>query len=353
MSDEDAAAFLKVAEQFQLGDLETEQPHPKTSRLAGWSREDLPHAIEVLREIDLEALETLRTRLASVEPLSVALGETLQRGRSVFLCGCGATGRLSLFCRTENLIPHIHADQVIGFMVGGDAALIRSIERFEDRLGFGERQLCELGFQEGDLLVASTEAGETPFVIGATETVACRSSNRPFFLYGNPDEQLRAKVERSRRVLEDSRIRKVNLSTGPMALSGSTRMQASTVLMAAIGLALRGTSGQGCFEEEADRSLKALIAWWESVSLASLIPFIEEEAAIYQRGEYVLYEPGLFGITVLTDTTERSPTFVLVPFENESRPEDLPSLCHLRIPGTRDAAEAWRVLLHREPRALE
>ena len=45
-------------------------------------------------------------------------------------------------------------------------------------------------------------------------------------------------AERSRKVLENPTIKKLNLTVGPMALAGSTRMQASTAQMLAAGLAL-------------------------------------------------------------------------------------------------------------------
>jgi N-acetylmuramic acid 6-phosphate etherase len=66
----------------------------------------------------------------------------------------------------------------------------------------------------------------------------------------------------------------------------------------------------------------------------------------------MLYEPGEFGITVLTDTTERSPTFSLPPFENVQRAEDVPSWCYLHVESD-TAAEAWESLLGRRPRTLE
>jgi len=47
-------------------------------------------------------------------------------------------------------------------MAGGDVALIHSIEKFEDFPDFGERQLRELGFKQGDLLISCSEGGE-PF----------------------------------------------------------------------------------------------------------------------------------------------------------------------------------------------
>jgi N-acetylmuramic acid 6-phosphate etherase len=229
-------------------------------------------------------------------------------------------------------------------MAGGDAALIRAIERFEDHPEYAERQLIDLGFAPGDLLISSTEGGETPFVIGATELAARIAPERPFFLYCNPDDLLRRTVERSRRVLDDERIRKVNLSVGPMALSGSTRMQASTVLMAAIGFSMGN--------EEPSAAFGRWHHWvTEELDWQFLARFVETEAAIYEAGEHVIYEPSSFGITVLTDTTERSPTFALPPFER-SGSEDVPSRCYLHVPEAASAREAWHQLLHRPPRPL-
>jgi len=344
----DTPDFLSVAGQYQLGMLDTERPHPKTSALSRWAREDVPHGLAVLREVDREALDVLHSRLESLEPLADAIARTIRDGHRVYLCGCGATGRLSLaleiFAR-NGLLPGATPENVVGFMAGGDAALIRSIERFEDLPEYGERQLLELGFGEGDLLIASTEGGETPWVIGAAEAAASRSRQAPFFLYCNPDEVLRANVERSRRVLENPAIHKINLAVGPMALSGSTRMQASTVLMAAIGFAM------------APHARERFEAWrrWavEDLDWSWLAEFTEEEAAAYQRGEYVLYEPGPYGITVLTDTTERSPTFTLTPFERDGVNEPV-SLAYLHLPEARHGArDAWRRLLQRDPRPLE
>ena len=53
-------------------------------------------------------------------------------------------------------------------MAGGDVAIIASVEDFEDHPEFGAHQLLSLGFADNDLLIACTEGGETPWVIGAT-----------------------------------------------------------------------------------------------------------------------------------------------------------------------------------------
>jgi N-acetylmuramic acid 6-phosphate etherase len=347
-SPDPAAEFLAVAADYQLGQLDTEAPHPGTTRLAHWARHDLPAGLDALREVDRHALSTLGSRMDSVLDLRTRLRSTLDRGDRIFLCGCGATGRLSialeLFAR-EGLLAGAGEHNVIGFMAGGDAALIRAVERFEDHPEHGERQLRELGFRDGDLLLASTEGGETPFVIGAAEAAAGISREPPWFLYANPDVLLRAHVERSRRVLDDPRLRKLNLAVGPMALSGSTRMQASTVIMAAIGHAM----GPGDPAPALDRWR----AWaCGSADWSFLAPFTAAEAEVWEAGDHVVYEPGPYGITVLTDTTERSPTFTLPPFERAGADEPC-SGCYLHLPETGSPEEAWRALLRRDPRPLE
>ena len=342
--------FLEVASEFQLGDLVTEQPHPATFDLSRLAQEDLGSAVEVLKGVDREALDRLRSHAAALEPLGRAMGETLAADRRIFLCGCGATGRLSIslevFAR-EGLLGEATGDQLMGFMAGGDAALVRSIERFEDYPEYGVRQLRELGFAEGDLMVGITEGGETPFVIGATEEAATLSSVDPFFLYCNPDEILKRVAERSRHILTNTRIRPINLTVGPMAITGSTRMQASTVQMAAAGWALACRAEPGRIADEMDR-FRALVA---ETDFSFLGDFIEKEADHYDNGGLVLYEPGEFGITVLTDTTERSPTFSLPPFENVGHPEESVSSCYLHVEAESSAA-SWESLLGRAPRTL-
>ena len=344
--------FLAVADQFQLGMLDTERPHPKTSALSHLAKDDLPSAIELLREADRDALGILGGKIELLTPLAEAIAATLDAGRKIFLCGCGATGRLSIsleiFAR-GGLLDGATQDNMIGFMAGGDAALIRSIERFEDRPDYGERQLLDLGFGEGDLLISSTEGGETPFVIGATEAAARLSDNAPFFLYCNPDAVLSENVERSRRVLVNSAIHKINLAVGPMALSGSTRMQSSTVLMAGIGFAMKHCRDPQTMAADFETWRKFAI---ETCDWSFLEAFIHAEADTYQAGEFVIYEPGEYGITVLTDTTERSPTFTLTPFERDGENEKN-SFCYLHLPEADFGAEAWKDLLNRDPHPIE
>jgi N-acetylmuramic acid 6-phosphate etherase len=203
------------------------------------------------------------------------------------------------------------------------------------------------------LLVAITEGGETSFVIGTVETAAEISSRTPYFLYCNPDEVLINLVERSRRVIRNDSIRKINLTTGQQVLSGSTRMQASTIQQLAAGralfLAAEGTPTPEAVRESASR----LTRFYRALELSPVARFTVKEAELYERGEYVIYETDDYPLAVATDTTERAPTFSLTPFENVDDPEPPHSWAYIAIPGAADSAGAWHHLFGREPRALE
>lgn len=344
-----AEEFLKIAPDFKLGSLPTEMRHPDTIHLAEMSRTDISSALELLQQVDLKSLSHILEKKEELELLSQAISQTFSSAGRVFVYGCGATGRLALSIETlwrERAKSPEEGDRVVGFMSGGDLALVHSIENFEDHPEFGARQVQEIGFGPNDLLISCTEGGETPSVIGATEEAARISHRKPFFLYCNPTKILEDTVERSRRVIRNEGIEKICLYAGHMSLSGSTRMQATSILQMATGWALWKAAGE-------EFSLSLSLDRFQKVSYSLLAPFVETESKAYQEGNFFLYQTTNYGITLITDTTERSPTFSLPGFENTQESAKKMALAYLSMAGARDAREAWEALLHREPRALE
>ncbi|MFL5810762.1 MAG: hypothetical protein ACJ749_14665 [Flavisolibacter sp.] len=343
-------SFLEIAPQFKLGHLVTESFHPKTGHLSDLVKEDVASALKLLEEVDHDAIKLMEQKKSVLWELAVEIRDTLSHGNKVFMCGCGATGRLSLVLETLFRQKNGQSNQVFSFMAGGDFALIKSVESFEDKTEYGERQLMELGFGPNDLLLASTEGGETPFVIGACNKAAALSKRKPYFLYCNPDEVLMP-IHRSKEVIENSKIKKVNLTVGPMAISGSTRMQSSTVLMLGIGVGLLYEhKDENSFSEFYNDFLHRLtLSRYEA-----LAPFTKMEAKLYQEKKYLNYvtDPYL-AISILTDTTERSPTFSLRGFENRLDHDGQHALSYLFIPEAETAGHAWSELLWRTPRPVE
>jgi N-acetylmuramic acid 6-phosphate etherase len=350
---------------FKLGHLVTEAFHPATSDLSALAARSPTAALESLLRVDGDVIERARGLPrddAALQLGGLARGVVSRRGRIVFV-GCGATGRLALLL--ESLWRRAAAeadrtelsDRVRGVAAGGDYALARSVEHFEDYPALGRLQLQPLELGRQDLVVAVTEGGETPFVIGAAHH-ALASGAKVAFVYNNPDEVLRG-VARSAAVLDEPRILKLCLATGPMAISGSTRMQATTIELIALSgvleIALRDAGRDEAAAILASISSGLQQSWAklvEPASLEALAELVLLEQAAYRQGRLAEYGAARYAIDVLSDVTERSPTFSTPPLRkrgDEDASEPWASLLTPYQPGL----QAWESVIGRAPACLD
>jgi len=256
-------------------------------------------------------------------------------------------------------------DRCISVMAGGDFALIKSVEGFEDFPDFGRHQLKEAGVQRDDVVVAITEGGETSFVIG-TAWQGLEAGAHVFFVYNNPSDLLRRHVQRSREVLDEPRIHKLDLATGPMAITGSTRMQATTTELLVVGAALETAIGHACAGvgrapesgvrvrsvQEYGRLFAGLLDQLSSAqAVVAIAHMVELEEQIYRRHGLVTYVADSLLLDILTDTTERAPTFMLPPFRKEGDTISPVSWAFVKSPH-HPTRQAWADMLQREPRGL-
>ncbi|MGM0467074.1 MAG: hypothetical protein ACQERH_11660, partial [Acidobacteriota bacterium] len=238
--------------------------------------------------------------------------------------------------------------KLIGEMTGGDRALISSLEGFEDLQLIGELQLKEHKIKKGDVVICVTEGGETSSVIGtilyaleqwksSPDYNPEQSREKLFFVYNNPDDKLKP-FTRSRKVLTEKGITKINLSTGPQAVTGSTRMQATTIETFVIGQILQTALDQTLREFLSKKEmaklgfgkkaeLKNKLKEFEGVlkQVKKAIPEIAElnllEAETYKSNHFSTYFACDGLITVFIDSTERSPTFRLFPLDTVNQKE--------------------------------
>jgi N-acetylmuramic acid 6-phosphate etherase len=380
---ERADRFLEIAADFRLGSLLTESSHPKTADLSEIARQDTERGLAALFEVDRDVVEKYAEWSASGQPerMAAAALTALGGGGRLFFTGCGATGRLSIQLdsiwrafwqdrRERGLTqppPDCWEDRTRSAMAGGDYALIKSVEGFEDFAPFGRRQAADLGLASGDALFAITEGGETSFVIG-TAWQGVDVGARVFFVYNNPDDTLRPHVRRSREVIDDPRIEKVNLASGPMAITGSTRMQATSIellaMMTVLEMVLREIIGPaGRLGAEVGRpedvpgelrdGLADLHARLSSPDvLAPLARLVETEERVYRCKARTSYFAGSLAVDVLTDTTERSPTFCTPAFRKWDDTEASESWAFLFTP-VQETEAAWPALLRRQPQTIE
>jgi N-acetylmuramic acid 6-phosphate etherase len=380
---ERAEAFLTIAPDFDLGSLVTESSHPRTSDLSDVARRSTEAGLSALFDVDRDVVDTYRDWSQTWQPASMAGAalETLRGGGRIFFTGCGATGRLSIQLdsiwrafwqgrRARGLTTPAHdlwEDRTRSVMAGGDYALIKSVEGFEDFAPFGRKQISDLGVAAGDTVFAITEGGETSFVIG-TAFEGADAGARVFILYNNPDDVLRAHVRRSREVLDDPRIVKINLTTGPMAVTGSTRMQATSIellaMLTVLEMVLRRLLGPGMTADEgigrpddvASEMRSALAELHAGLTGAAvsrpLARLVETEERVYRAGGRTSYFADSLAVDVLTDTTERSPTYCTPSFRKWDDAEASESWAFLFTPCETTEA-AWPALLRRAPQTIE
>lgn len=400
--------YVQNKTQFQLHTLLTEQRHPKTWHLGERVREDTLAGLRMLSSVDddiLARMEGLAAAPEALEQAARAVETAILGGRKIYIYGCGATGRLAKQMESAFWRPFwrgVRADAriwkkaagrlpagdgieagLVGEMTGADRALISSLEGFEDLQLIGRLQLHDRGVAKGDVVICVTEGGETSSVIGTVLAALdewkaepgydpAESRKKLYFVYNNPDERLMP-FDRSRSVLTEPGITKINLTTGPQAITGSTRMQATTietyvvaaVVETAVERVLAPVLGPGDMEKlgfaggrsRGGTSVAARLAEFGGVlagaraALPELAALTDLEAAAYSGGRFSTYyaERGL--ITVFIDSTERSPTFRLAPLDTVREPK---RKCWIQV-WTKAAtpAEAWRAFLGRPFRGLK
>ena len=386
--------YLRTKQQFQLHTLLTEQRHSETMDLSRRMAGDTVAGLRELFAVDRDVTKTMDAvaadpaRLRQLEDASKAIQDAIRNGNRVYFYGTGSTGRLAetlesslwrpfweraaktpSWRKIERRLPGI-GDRVRGEITGGDRALIASLEGFEDLQLIGRLQLQDNHIQRDDVVFAVTEGGETSAVIGTAKAGAELNDGRvgkTWFVYNNPDQVLMP-FTRSREVIEDPRITKINLATGPQAITGSTRMQATTTSLYALGVvmedAIRGLLGPVLTKPELralgfdDRAtiasrLRQFATLQETVAATAprLAAWTDRESATYASGHHTTYLANRALMPVFVDVTERAPTFRLAPLDRIDAKERK-SWIAVQAP-VDHPDEAWQALLHRPFHGLD
>lgn len=386
--------YLASKGQFQLHTLLTEQRHPRTWDLSRVAAGDTTAALAQLLSVDEDVALALRqvaddpARLATLERASASVQAALRGGHRIYFYGTGSTGRLAETLESglwrpfwqraaaSPAWPRIGAalpgagERVRGEITGGDRALISSLEGFEDLPLIGELQLQDNAIGPQDVVFAVTEGGETSAVIGTALAAAAQPgahAQRTWFVYNNPDAVLRP-FERSRRVLDDTRIGKIALPTGPQAITGSTRMQATTTSLYVLGVVLEDAVAQVLGATLPADEMAALgfapgtgiaerlrgfadIQRRVAAAAPRLASWTDLEARAYAGGHHATYLAQRALMPVFVDVTERAPTFRLAPLDPVDAPQRR-SWIQVWAP-LEDPQAAWQALLQRPFHGLD
>ncbi len=350
--------------------LTTEAPHPLTAKLSDLAQADLLAGYRVLQKVDQQALERLLNFEKEATQLAQTFFETLRSGSKVMMGGCGAAARAAIVAEKlfRAAFPQ-YANQVIAMIAGGDSAIVRAAEGFEDSPEYGRDQLRASNWEAGDLYVGISASGAAAFVSGQVEYVLSQVHKRnPIFLICNPlSECLIRFAENSKTVFDKTKIAQrknidfLEICIGEMALSGSTRMQAATAQLIVLGFALL-QAGQMLIDKTQKFSYRNFILslqnFLKQLPFQELSTLTRFEVDAYAKGKEIVYstKPET-ALTVATDTTERSPTFGWPYLENkndidEKKSEQSGPRCRVEVSGYTDNAAAFTAMLSRDLRVL-
>ena len=334
--------FWREYTRFLKTPLITELPNPKTAVLSTLAEQDSAGALQLLFDLDLEMINNFKQQCLDITPLTEMLTKVLGQGGRVFLVGCGASGRMAAQIEYLWRDQQPQSTQVQAVIAGGDIALIEAVEACEDQPLLAERHLKELKLNSTDIVLGLSAGGESPFILAAMNYAANICLQAPCLIHCNPKASL---IERNpQHVLATTNCKSLYLNSGPMALTGSTRMQATTLMTLALLQAFFNIAPE----------LDTLIEILRQLPYAELAKFAQFERSLLQKQDYVLYHSSAqYALSVLADTTERAPTFNLPKFEPASLDKVAqPALAYVVLTATETSAEAWLNLLHRPVQSL-
>ena len=380
-----ALAFVEHERQFQLGFLPTEQSNPITATLEEDFKRSVVAGLQCLQRADRQIPITMRhvfsssqfeilvdsmVKTVTAPTTTVSAPAATSHSPRIVFSGCGATGRLAIVLesmwrdffhrRAAELTEDERrlADRTASIMTGGDFALIKAVESFEDSMLVGERQAAALQIGEGDTFVALTEGGETSSVLGTLRYAAAHGA-KCFLVFNNPASLLRERLDRCREAIDNPKVTVIDLYCGAMGLAGSTRMQATTseqlLCSCALEAALCRVLSRFAAETAPDytAAFEATLAALEMPEARhGIAEAIDFERTLYEKSGRVTYFANDCMLDLFTDTTERSPTFMLPPFRAADDADAAESWAFVKNP-LHTTPACWRTLLHRDLRCLD
>ena len=381
--------FLENEKQFHLGVIPTEQSNPLTKNLSWTIQNDTEEGIRTILSADVNIPKVAAKAFKSKPFLNMVadIKRCMYQHKTFLFSSVGASGRLALqldatwrkfWTELVSLLPDRKEEFIANcncsnsLTTGGDRALVRSVENYEDYMTFGAKQIDEAGVGEGDVVLALSECGLSASINGSA-IEAQKKGCTTYYLFCNPKEILCQYLDRARVVFENKKIIKIPLFVGNMAVSGSTRMQVTTVELLVMGAALEVAAGQWLKENLTDDEYKVVLEHgYGSLDLADyakgfafvnkslgkgkavsgLAKAIEYEKDTYDHNGLITYITHDYLVDIMTDTTERQPTFTLPPFRKFLDREHEVSWAYIKDP-LYPSSVAWQHVFRRPIKGLE
>lgn len=383
---EAAKHFIENEKQFHLGVIPTEQPNPLTKNLSQTIAKDTAAGCKMILSADGNIPKVAAAAFETEEYKSLVadIKKAIDNRKTILFSSVGASGRMAIqldqtwryfWTSLINKIPgkketFIEISNLSNSIItGGDRALVRSVENFEDYMTFGRQQVVEAGVGPGDLVIGLAECGLSASINGSVLEADDRGCTT-YYIYCNPKEILCKHLDRVRVVFERKNLKFISLFVGNMAIAGSTRMQVTTVELLAVGAAIElgcwawlkenltadelASIGCGVLEpQEYAQEFQRLIDNLASgEALAGLAAAVDYETATYRQNGLITYLAHDYQLDIMTDTTERQPTFTLPPFRKLKDKESPVSWAYIKNPLYPNSV-AWQHIFRRPIKGLD
>lgn len=377
--------FIENEKQFHLGVIPTEQSNPLTRNLSATIAKSTAEGVKMILSADVNIPKATRKAFQTKEfkMLVKDMRRAIDERKKILFSSVGASGRMALQQDATwrlfwtSLIEKIPAKKELfleisnlsdSLMTGGDRALIRAVENYEDYISFGRQQVVEAGVGPGDIVVGLAECGLSASINGSVlqaDDLGCNT----YYIYCNPKDILCTHLDRTRLVFERENIIFIDLFVGNMAVAGSTRMQVTTVELLAIGAAIEMACWDWLKENLTTDELSVLDGILEpeaycqafedlSAALSSgkalegLAKAVDFETKTYTEKGLVTYATHEYLLDIITDTTERQPTFTLPPFRKITDKTGQISWAYVKNPLYPNKV-AWQHVFRRPIKGLE
>ena len=151
----------------ELKKIATEQRNPNTMNIDTLPTLDMVRLMNREDHRVAEAVSLVTEEIARAVDL---IADRLSKGGRLIYCGAGTSGRLGILDAVE--CPPTYStepEMVQGLIAGGYPAIFKAVEGAEDSRELGIRDMKEISFGAGDVLVGIAASGRTPYVLGCME----------------------------------------------------------------------------------------------------------------------------------------------------------------------------------------
>lgn len=199
---------------INLSKLETENQNANTMNIDTASTLEI---VSLINNEDAAVALAVQKELPAIAELVDVIVQQLKKGGRLFYIGAGTSGRLGFLDASECPPTYgVSYETVQAIIAGGFEAIYKAKEGAEDDREAGVTDCKQHGLSANDILVGIAASGRTPYVIGALEyanSIGCPTGSI-------------ACVSNS--VIGTLARYKIDVVTGPEAVTGSTRMKAGT-----------------------------------------------------------------------------------------------------------------------------